>query len=143
MPPKQIAWQYQRDWQPKPEPPKFSPLFLIPRQLENVAIVSACRGSEETSVTCVLKGVEAYRLRGIRGTQAPAQSPTEQQPILTSTRDYQRLVRDIERVHNTAPTPTGSQLQSFGQGLPTSPAAHLAVIQPSTLIEYVDDAELV
>ncbi len=140
MPPKQIAWQYQRDWQPKPEPPKFKPLFLIPQQLEIAAIVGACRGSEETSVTCVHEKAEAYQLRGIHGTQATAQSPTKQQPILTSTRDYQRLVRDIERVHNTAPTPTGSQLQSFGQGMPTSPAAHLAVIQPSTLIEYVDNA---
>jgi hypothetical protein len=143
MPPKQIAWQYQRDWQPKPEPPKFSPLFLIPQQLEIAAIVSARHGSEETSVSRALEEAEAYRLRGIRGTQATAQSPTKQQPILTSTRDYRRLVRDIERVRNAAPTPTGSQLQSFGQGLPTSPAAHLAVIQSSTLIEYVDSAELV
>jgi hypothetical protein len=143
MPPKQIAWQYQRDWQPKLELPKFGLLFLIARQLEIAAIDSARRGSEETSVTCILEKVEAYQLCGIRGTQATAQSPTEQQPILTSMRDYRRLVRDIERVRNAAPTPTGSQLQSFGQGLPTNPAAHLAVIQPSTLIEYVDDAELV
>jgi hypothetical protein len=143
MPPKQIAWQYQIDWRPKPEPPKFSPLFLIPRQLEIAAIVSAPRGSEETSVTCILEEAEAYQLCGICGTQATAQSPTKQQPILTSTRDYRRLVWDIERVCNAAPTPTGSQLQSFSQGLPTSPAAHLAVIQSSTLIEYVDNAELV
>ncbi len=97
----------------------------------------------EMSVTHVLEKVEAYQLHGIRGTRAKAQSLTEQQPILTSTRDYPRLVRDIEQVRNAALTPTGSQLQSFGQGLPTSPAAPLAVIQPSTLIEYVDDADLV
>jgi hypothetical protein len=106
-------------------------------------MISAHHGSEETSVTRVLKEAEAYPLRGIRRTQATAQSPTKQQPILTSTRVYRRLVQDIKRVCNAAPTPTGSQLQSFGQGLPTSPAAHLAVIQSSTLIEYVDDAELV
>jgi hypothetical protein len=70
MPPKQIAWQYQRDWQPKPELPMFSPLFLIPRQLEIAAIVSARRGSEETSITRVLEEAKAYQLRGIHGTQA-------------------------------------------------------------------------
>ncbi len=107
--PKQIVWQYHRVWSPKPEPLQLGPYLFTPRQLDIAAIIRACRGPEETSVTHVLEEAEAYWPHCIREAQTTPQSPTDQELTLTATREYCKVVWAIERALDPAPSSAGPQ----------------------------------